>query len=58
MAREAVKLSRQTKVLLLMGRALGFIQDKHHYGEIKRGLIDAQRHYTEVKNRRPSESEA
>ena len=58
MARESVKISRQTKTNLLLGLAQGFIKDKHHYGEIKRSLLDAQRHYTDVKNRRPSDSEA
>ena len=60
MARETtVKLSRQSKVHLLMGMALNFIKDKHHYGDIKRALLEAETAYVESKNKRaPAASEA
>lgn len=56
--RELAKLSRATKRSLSLGLAQGFIKDKHHYGEIKRLFVDAEKHYTDVKNRRPSENDA
>ena len=57
MARDTtVKMTRQTKTQLLLGLAHGYIKDKHHYGQLKRSFIDAEKHYVDVKNRRPSES--
>lgn len=56
MARESIKISRQTKTQLLLGLAHRFIKDKHHYGEIKRLFTDAEKHYADVKNRRTAVS--
>lgn len=56
--RETTSLPRTVKRSLGLGMAHGFIKDKHHYGDIKRGFIQAQNHYIEVKNRRPSETDA
>ena len=42
-----------------MGMALNFIKDKHHYGDIKRALLEAETAYVESKNKRaPAANEA
>lgn len=54
--RELTKLPRAIKRSLLLGLAQGFLKDKNHYGELKRAFTQAERHYVDVKNRRPTES--
>lgn len=54
--RDSVKLTRVTKRSLGLGLAHGYLKDKHHYGDVKRTFLEAERHYVDVKNRRPSES--
>ena len=56
--RELTKLPRTLKRSLSLGLAHGFIKDKHHYGDIKRTFVQAEKHYIDVKNRRPSETDA